>query len=120
MNFNMKTSAFFVSIVLTVFFTQNIVAQSNNTVPVVKPSDIPHGYTYDFDKAQRVILSRVAQPDATNAIAKPILEAKGFPAHSASMEVTKEFIEKLNAWMEKNPNIIIEALKSRQDIVQPY
>lgn len=119
-HFNMKQLTFLFGIVLSVFFAGKLSAQSSNTVPVVKPSDVPHGYTYDFDKAQRLILERLVQPSTANADVKPIVTSADFPKHTANTEVTKEYLEQLRIWMEKNPAIIIETLKPRKDIVQPY
>lgn len=115
----MKKAAFFAGVVLALFCTNNLNAQ-NNKVVGTPPSDVPTGYTYDFEKAQRIIISRQVQPDNTNADAQAIIDSKDFPKLGNGSEATKEYLEKLRKWMEINPTVIIQALKSHKEIVQQY
>lgn len=84
------------------------------------PSDAVTGYVYEFDAAQKLIIERQVHPADQNADVQPIIESKNFPKISDLKKVTDSDLEKLKVWMESNPSIIIETLKSRKEIVHAY
>lgn len=111
---NMKLIALFFGAFL---YLGNLNAQTN-TVPA--PSDAPSGYTYDFDLAKKLIIDHQLKPSKANAEAKPIVESKDFPKLSGKSALNNDYYEKLRVWMEKNPNVIIESLKSKKEIVHSF
>jgi hypothetical protein len=111
---NMRSIAFIFGAFLTI---SGLNAQ---TASVSAPSDAVMGYTYDFDQAKKLIVDHQLSPNKDNAIAKPIVEAKDFPKLSGKAALNASYYEALNTWMEKNPALIIESLKSRKDIVHYF
>ncbi|MBL7917288.1 MAG: hypothetical protein JNM96_02755 [Bacteroidia bacterium] len=106
--------------IFSLFFTINKVQAQSNYNPNSAPSDAVTGYTYDFDIAKKLIIEFQVQPNETNSIAKPIVKQKTFPKIGNNKPQDISYNEKLKEWMEKNPNIIIETLKPRKDIVFPF
>lgn len=93
----------------------------NSNYPTAKPlTDAPTGYTYDFDLAKQLIIERQVQPANDNLDVKPIIDSKGFPKLSSASALNSAYEEKLKTWMEKNPEIIINSLKNRKNIVHPF
>ncbi len=90
------------------------------TASVTPASDASSGYTYDFDLAKKMIIDHQLDPGKDNALAKPIVESKDFPKLSGKPALNNNYYETLNAWMEKNPALIIESFKSRKDIVHYF
>ena len=86
----------------------------------VIPSDAPTGYTYDFNKAQALIISRLSKPDLSNQEAEIIISEPTFPKLKKDEKTDDAYKERLRIWIEKNPNLIISAFKNRKEIVQPY
>ncbi len=111
---NMKLIALFFGAFL---FLGDLNAQTTSTLA---PSDAIVGYTYDFDLAKKLIIDHQLKSSNENIIAKPIVESKDFPKLIGKNELTNDYYEKLQAWMEKNPNVIIESLKSRKEIVHSF
>lgn len=99
------------------FCIQTNIKAQNQTTP---PSDAQTGYTYDFDLAKKIIIDRQLKPAKSNQVAQPIIDSKDFPKLKGQNELNADYNEKLKAWMEKNPNMIIESLKSKNEIVKPY
>lgn len=101
-------------------FVNDLNAQNSN-YPTAKPlTDAPTGYTYDFDLAKQLIIERQVQPANDNLDVKPIIDSKGFPKLSSASALNSAYEEKLKTWMEKNPEIIINSLKNRKNIVHPF
>lgn len=111
---NMKSIALFFGVFL---FLSDLNAQSTSTSV---PSDATVGYTYDFDLAKKIIIDHQLAPSNDNELAKPIIESKDFPKLNGKNELNNDYYEKLRVWMEKNPNLIIESLRSRKEIVHPF
>ncbi len=100
-------------------FSTSMHAQ-NNAKKVTPPSDAPSGYTYDFNKAQDLILERISNPQKSNADAQVFLDQKDFPVINSAKKADAAYKDELRKWMEKNPDLIINTLKSRKDIVTQY
>lgn len=112
-------------LVLVCFFGfNNLSAQqatgNKTSTSTVLPSDKPNGYTYDFAKAQNIIIDRQVQPSEFNKVAQAIIDSPDFPKLNTGSSPDKTYYDTLRKWMEKNPTILIESLKSRTDIVTPY
>lgn len=90
------------------------------TAKAALPSDVSTGYTYDFNSAQRIIIERQVKPSVQNQDAQAIIDVKDFPKLTNKDQVNDAYLETLKLWMEKNPSVIIESLKSRKEIVQQY
>ena len=117
MNRKISIIAVFFIVAITKMISQN----DKKASFVSSPSDVNTGYTYDFDKAQKLILDRIQQPNVYNADAQAVIESPGFPKFkSEGSTVNPTDKELLNLWMEKNPEIIIKAFKNRNDIVKQY
>lgn len=108
------------AIIFSLFFTINKVQAQSNNSPNSAPSDAVTGYTYDFDVAKKLIIDFQIKPNETNSIVKPIVKQKSFPKIGSNKPEDISYNEKLKEWMEKNPSLIIETLKSRTDIVVPF
>lgn len=113
----MKKLSFIILFVAAFSFTNELKSQTLNTTP---PSDASTGYTYDFDLAKKIIIDRQLKPAKSNQVAQPIIDSKDFPKLKNQNELNAAYNDQLKAWMEKNPNVIIESLKSRNEIVKPY
>lgn len=111
---NMRLIALFLGAFL---YLGEIKAQTNS---VPAPSDAPSGYTYDFDLAKKLIIDYQLKPSKQNEDAKAIVESVGFPKLAGKSSLTNDYYEKLRVWMEKNPNLIIESLKSKKEIVHTF
>lgn len=99
-------------------FSNDLLAQTNTVQS--PPSDAPTGYTYDFDSAKKLIIERQIKPGQNNKDVQPIIDSKDFPKLKNEKALDAAYHESLKEWMEKNPNTIIETLKSRKEIVQKY
>jgi hypothetical protein len=88
--------------------------------PATPASDAATGYTYDFDKARELIIDRVTNPGNMNADANVIVSEKTFPVLAKETKPDNAYLEKVREWMEKNPEMIINAFKNRKDIVQQF
>jgi hypothetical protein len=113
----LKTLALIVAL-----FSANLAFSQTQKTAVKKtpPSDQPSGYTYDFDKTQHLILDRLNNPGAFNADVQPLLNDKDFPVLTKGQSPDAAFLSNLRTWMEKHPDLIINTLKNRNDIVHPY
>jgi hypothetical protein len=100
-------------------FSNGMHAQSH-AKKTTAPSDVNTGYTYDFIKARDLIIERVTKPNASNADVQVFLDQSDFPVLGKGKSVDADYNEKLKVWMEKNPNLIINTLKPRTDIVTQY
>ena len=117
----MKNKLRIAGLALMMFAVSSAVnAQNTNEKKLTPPSDAPSGYTYDFAKVQNLIIERVTAPSKSNAIAQPFLDQPDFPALSNGKAVDANYKDRLRQWMEKNPSLIINTLKSRTDIVTQY
>jgi len=113
----MKKS-YFLFVVLFFAFKFNSVAQ-NNSQPSPLPSDLPNGYTYDFEKVQSTIMRELIQPSEQTKEAKQLISVSSFPKLT-STSIDEDYKKKLVKWMEQNPTLIINAFKNNQDLVKPY
>lgn len=113
----MKRSVFLIS-VLFFAFQFSFFAQTKQKVSL--PSDASSGYTYDFDKANELIIERLTDPNKANEDAKVIVEEKSFPKLNQGETIDANFKKKVAAWIEKNPNLIISNFKNRKEIVHTY
>jgi len=113
----MKRSIFLTAVLIcTLQFS--FFAQTNKKAPL--PTDVPTGYTYDFDKTNELIIERLSSPNNSNEDVKVVVEEKSFPKLNKGEKINTDYKKKLAAWIEKNPALIISALKNRKDIVHPY
>jgi len=110
------------SILITAFFIcfiqVSLFAQTNTNI--IPPSEAVHGYTYDFDKVNNIIVERLINPSIINELARVIVEEKSFPKLAVGEEIDSIYKKKVGKWIESNQNLIIETFKNRTDIVQPY
>jgi hypothetical protein len=113
----MKKMTFIIFAFLGVMIHTDLIAQTTKK-PI--PSDAVTGYVYEFDAAQKLIIERQVNPTNQNVDVQAIIESKNFPKISDIKKVTDSDLEKLKVWMETNPSIIIETLKSRKEIVHAY
>ncbi len=113
----MKKSYFLV-VVLFFAFKFNSKAQ-NSSQPSPLPTDIPNGYTYDFEKVQTSIMRELIQPSVQTQEAKQLILTTSFPKLT-SPSIEDDYVKKLVKWMEENPTLIINAFKNNQEIVKPY
>ncbi len=103
------------------FFFSTELANAQTTAKKVSPaSDAPSGYTYDFNKVMDLMTERITNPSKSNAIAQTLLDASDFPIAPANKVIDANYKGQLKIWMEKNPELIINTLKSRKDIVTQY
>lgn len=117
----MKKLSFIVTVLFLALHFNTQAQQNGKTTKSssnTPPSDAAYGYTYDFDKTQALIFNRLTAPSEANKDATPLLAAKDFPAYSAKEGITAEYKNKVRIWMEANPDLIINSLKHRTDIVQ--
>lgn len=112
---NLKTIAF-----LLVLFSAFTVSAQKKTEKTTPPSDVSSGYTYNFEKAKARILDRLTNPNVSNEDAQMLISQSTFPQLGKDMKMDKTYHEKLNLWIEQNPNLIINAFKNRTDIVQQF
>ena len=94
-------------------------AQENKTVSP-PPSDATTGFTYNFDKAKNLIIERLTKPEVSNEDAQALISENTFPKIGKNEKIDSVFIDKLNSWIEKNPDLIIKAFKNRKDVVQQF
>lgn len=121
----MKKSKFLITLFFVFAMQVSNFAQKNNQVAPSKavttpPSDAITGYTYNYDKAKKIILDRVSNPNVSNQDAQAIVSETSFPQIGKNEKIDNAFLDKLNLWMEKNPNLIINSFKNRSDVVQQY
>lgn len=114
----MKKNLKFVGFLLAFFATSTIAAQTEKKQ--TPPTDVSTGFTYDFDKTQDLIIQRLTNPQKSNADVQVLLDQKDFPALTNGKKADASYKDELRKWMEKNPNLIINTLKSRKDIVSQY
>jgi hypothetical protein len=100
---------------LSYFSQEN--TKSNKQTP---PSDAPTGFIYDYDKTQNLIVDRLTNPNESNKDVQVFITSKDFPRCKQGDKIDAVYREKLRVWMEKNPDLIINTLKHRSDIVKPY
>ncbi len=93
-------------------------AQSNS--PVIPPSEAPHGYTYDFDKVNAIIIERLVKPSSANEIASVLIAEISFPKLVKGTEIDQEYKKNIVKWIESHQALIISTFKNRNDIVQSY
>ncbi len=106
--------------VLFVFATCLRAQDNSKSLKNPPPSDAVTGYTYDFDKAQALIIERILDPKSSNIDAQPLIDKTDFPFPAKTKVIDEIYKNKLQVWMEKNPNLIITILKNRSDIVHPF
>lgn len=85
------------------------------------PSDAPMGYTYNFDKVFAALWSEMSIPSGNKQSPEyQLTHSKDFP--KASQTLNNEVYGKalLRKWMEEHPDAIINAYKTREDIVTPF
>jgi hypothetical protein len=95
-------------------------AQQNKTAKQTPPSDAPSGFTYDFDLTQNLIVDGLTNPNESNKEVQIFVSEKTFPAYEKGDKIDAAYREKLRIWMEKNPDLIINTLKHRTNIVKPF
>jgi hypothetical protein len=113
----MKRSIF-LTLLLICTLQISFFAQTNKKANL--PSDATTGYTYDFDKANDLIIDRLSNPNNSNEDAKVIVEEKTFPKLNKGEKINDDYKKRVAIWIEKNPAIIISTLKNRKDIVHTY
>jgi len=91
----------------------------NNIKASPLPTDVPHGYTYDFEKVQTAIMRELIQPSDKTKEAKSLITHTTFPKLTLP-SIEDDYKKKLIKWMEANPTLIINAFKNNQDIVTQY
>jgi hypothetical protein len=101
-------------------FSLSLNAQNTKEAKPVVASDVNAGYTYDFDKANKLIIERITNPNTTNTDVQVFLDQPDFPKLPKGKTIDATYKEHLSKWMEKNPDLIINTLKSRKDIVTQY
>lgn len=110
------------SILITAFlvcsFQVSLFSQTNTNV--VPPSEAEHGYTYDFDKVNKIIFERLTNPSIDNESARVIIEEKSFPKLAAGAEIDSFYKKNVVKWIEANQSLIIDAFKNKSDIVKSY
>lgn len=117
----MKTKLRIAGLVLMMFaFTSAVNAQTTSEKKSTPPTDIPSGYTYDFAKTMNLIIDRIVSPKKSNADVQLLLDTPDFPTVPKNKNVDEAYKGLLRTWMEKNPAVIINTLKSRTDIVTQY
>lgn len=117
----MKNNLKIIGLALMMFaFSQVGKAQDASKVTQTISSDISGGFTYDFNKTMDLIIERITAPSKNNADIKVFLDQKDFPAPPANKTIDAAYKDQMKTWMEKNPNLIINTLKSRKDIVTQY
>lgn len=84
------------------------------------PSDVSSGFTYDFDKTISLITERLTNPTSSNADVQVFLNQPDFPVLGKGKSIDASYKDELRKWMEKNPTLIINTLKTRKDIVTQY
>ena len=107
-------------VLILVFGVQLAFYSQNSKNFISSPSDVSSGFTYDFNKAQSLIIERISKPDESNKDAEILLTQNSFPKLNKNEKIEGPYKEKLKDWMEKNPNLIISAFKNRKEIVQAY
>lgn len=116
----MKKNLRLTGLFLALFVVASTNAQSNASKTTSPPSDASTGFTYDFNKVQDLIIERVTNPQKSNADAQVFLDQKDFPIINSAKKADAAYKDELRKWMEKNPTLIINTLKSRKDIVTQY
>jgi hypothetical protein len=116
----MKSYLKFAALLLAIFALSNS-AQAQNSAKTTPPaSDALSGFTYDYNKAMSLIIDRITTPNKNNADVQVFLDHKDFPKLTANKTIDAAYKEQLRIWMEHNPDLIINTLKSRKDIVTQY
>ncbi len=117
----MKNNLKFTGLLLLMFaFSPAVIAQTSSKTSQPIASDAPGGYTYDFNKTMDLIIERITAPSKSNADVKVFLDQKDFPAPPATKGINAAYKDQIRIWMEKNPNLIINTLKHRKDIVTQF
>jgi len=118
-SYTMKRSHLFLFVFVLVC-NISFFAQESKQVKNTPPSDAPSGFTYDFDKTQNLIVDRLSNPNEFNKDVQILISASDFPVLKTGETINSAYREKIRIWMEKNPTLIINTLKHRNDIVKPY
>lgn len=116
----MKLNLKIATIILGALMSQGLSAQSNTEKKTTPASDVNTGYTYDFDKTMDLITDRITSPNKSNADVQVFLDQPDFPVLAIGKNIDANYKDQLRKWMEKNPNLIINTLKPRKDIVTQY
>ncbi len=118
MKLNLKIVAF----VVAAFLINTALQAQNNSEKkaAVIQSDVSTGFTYDFDKTINLITERITNPTVSNADVQVFLNQPDFPVLGKGKTIDAAYKDELRKWMEKNPNLIINTLKPRKDIVTQY
>lgn len=101
-------------------FQLSSIAQEKTVQKQTPPSDIPGGYTYDFDKTQNLIVDRLTNPTEFNKDVEVFISDSKFPTYKKGTVIDAAFRQQISEWMEKNPDMIINTLKHRTDIVRSF
>ena len=113
----MKKSVF-ITAALVCSLQISVFAQTNNEI--MPPSEAPHGFTYDFDKVNAIIIDRLVKPSSANEIASVLVEETNFPKLVKGSEIDQEYKKNIVKWIESHQALIISTFKNRNDIVQSY
>ena len=107
-------------VLMMLAFSPAINAQDGSKSSQTIASDAASGFTYDFNKTMALIIERITAPAKSNADVKVFLDHKDFPAPPANKNIDAVYKDQIRVWMGKNPNLIINTLKPRKDIVTQY
>lgn len=107
-------------IALSVFLILSLTFKAQNGKKMPPPSDVTHGFTYDFDKANQLIIDRLMNPNAGNEDAKVIVEHNSFPKSKKAKMIDDEYKRTIANWIQSNPDLIISTFKHRKNIVQAF
>jgi hypothetical protein len=113
--FNMKKL-----IAISIFFSISFFSQAQNNNKIKAPSDLEHGFTYDFDKANELVIDRLINPCSSNEDVAIIIENKTFPKPVNPKILNESQKKEIAEWIESHPDFIISALKHRENIVHEY
>ncbi len=100
--------------------TGQLAAQNNPSKAKSAPSDAAAGYTYDFNLVKQLLIDYQIKPNDNNKDVKILVKENGFPKLSSGKSADAAYHDNLTQWMEKNPSLIIQALKNRKDIVRKF
>ncbi|MDI9342241.1 MAG: hypothetical protein QM534_16825 [Sediminibacterium sp.] len=117
----MKKILFFLvcSFCYTVYHAQQ--AAPSPTKDYKAPSDAPSGYTYNFDKVFAALWSEMSAPSGNNQSPEyQLIHSKDFPKTTQTLHNEVYGKALLRKWMEEHPDMIINAYKTREDIVTPF
>ena len=107
-------------IAISVFFSISFFSQAQNNNKIKAPSDIEHGFTFDFDKTNDLILDRLSNPNASNEDVLTIIENKTFPKPVNPKMLNEIQKKEIAEWIESHPDLIISTFKHRKNMVHEY